>query len=181
MPSKNKTSNSPMVDVVGPNLLSNLEKTESTTTVMKGKDLVMLYFSASWCPPCKKFTPLLADFYTNHCVKNNIEIVYISSDTDIPSFNEYYGTMPWKSIPPMESAHIKQKLADRLKISGIPTLVVLDAKTGHFVSDWAKDEVVVAGSSDEKCAEVIKQWKEKESVPIEEAKLSGAGKGGILS
>ena len=25
--------------------------------------IICLYFSASWCAPCKKFTPLLIDFY----------------------------------------------------------------------------------------------------------------------
>lgn len=180
---KQNKSNSPMVKLFGPNLLSNLEKTESTVSILKDKDLVLLYFSASWCPPCKAFTPILTEFYNNHCIQNNIEIVYVSSDHDIPSFNGYYGKMPWKSIPPLDTAHIKQKLADDVKISGIPALIVLDAKTGKFVTDLAKDDVNSAGSSEEKCKELIQKWKEAEAVPMEEAQLSGtgpAGRGGIL-
>jgi len=27
------------------------------------KEIVCLYFSAFWCPPCQNFTPVLKDFY----------------------------------------------------------------------------------------------------------------------
>lgn len=87
--------------------------------------------------------------------------------------------MPWKSLPPLDSAHIKQKLADSLKISGIPALIVLDGD-GNFVTDLAKDDVHAAGTNEVKCKEVIQKWKALEAVPIAEAQLSGSGQGGIL-
>lgn len=88
--------------------------------------------------------------------------------------------MPWKSLPVFGSAAIKQKLADSLKISGIPTLVVLDAKTGHFISDTAKYDVESAVGNDEKSKSLIETWKKAEAVPFEEAKLSGTGPDGLI-
>ena len=32
------------------------------------QELVLYYFSAHWCPPCRRFTPMLAEFYK---VKNS--------------------------------------------------------------------------------------------------------------
>ena len=47
--------------------------------VLSGKDLVLYYFSAHWCPPCRQFTPVLKEFY--EIVKDSgIEIVFVSSD-----------------------------------------------------------------------------------------------------
>lgn len=43
------------------------------------KNCILLYFSAHWCPPCRKFTPLLAEGYKNS-TKNNYDMIFISHD-----------------------------------------------------------------------------------------------------
>lgn len=74
--------------------------------------IIGIYFSGSHCPPCQKFTPILSDVYTQlkNLEKNNntnrLEIVFISSDKDIESFNKYYKKMPWLTIP-YEKRNIK--------------------------------------------------------------------------
>nr|XP_054928194.1 nucleoredoxin-like protein 2 isoform X2 [Dermacentor andersoni] len=43
---------------------------------------VVLYFSAHWCPPCRMFTPVLAEAYKemkDECAAA-IEVVFVSSD-----------------------------------------------------------------------------------------------------
>ena len=37
------------------------------TEGIAGKNIVCLYFSAHWCPPCRAFTPVLKDFYEVSC------------------------------------------------------------------------------------------------------------------
>ncbi len=88
--------------------------------------------------------------------------------------------MPWKSLPVFGSAATKQKLADSLKISGIPALIVLDAKTGNFITDNGRSQVANAVGDDEKSKSLIESWKSTEAVPFEEAKLSGSGPDGII-
>ena len=34
------------------------------------------------CPPCRGFTPKLAEFYKQYHVEKNFEIIYVSSDRD---------------------------------------------------------------------------------------------------
>ena len=52
---------------------------------------MLLYFSASWCPPCHAFTPVLADFFEE--VKDaggSIEIVYVPGDKTKPEMLKYF-------------------------------------------------------------------------------------------
>lgn len=62
---------------------------KNTKTLLKDKAVVALYFSASWCPPCKTFSPLLREFYNAAAKDNGLEVVYVSSDKDVASFEDY--------------------------------------------------------------------------------------------
>ena len=35
-----------------------------TSEVLAGKEVIGLYFSAHWCPPCRGFTPKLVEFFS---------------------------------------------------------------------------------------------------------------------
>mmetsp|Transcript_19866 Transcript_19866/g.28255 ORF Transcript_19866/g.28255 Transcript_19866/m.28255 type:complete len:103 (+) Transcript_19866:105-413(+) len=70
-----------------------------TEDALKDTDLVALYFSASWCPPCRQFTPILIEFYNKVCTKNKVQVIFASSDRDNASFSNYYAKMPWLAIP----------------------------------------------------------------------------------
>jgi nucleoredoxin len=59
---------------------------------------VGIYFSAHWCPPCRGFTPQLAEFYLRNSKNKNLEIIFVSSDRDETSFQEYYNEMPWLAL-----------------------------------------------------------------------------------
>ena len=69
--------------------------------VGEGK-VVALYFSAHWCPPCRAFTPQLAEWYKKFKDgenASNFDIVFVSSDRDQAGFDEYYNDMPWLALP----------------------------------------------------------------------------------
>jgi thiol-disulfide isomerase/thioredoxin len=68
----------------------------------KPVEYVLLYFSASWCPPCQSFTPILADFYQRY--PDQMEIIYISSDRNVTEFTKYYTSkMEFSTIHPFDA------------------------------------------------------------------------------
>ena len=52
-----------MDSLKGQTLVKSDGSSVAADSALAGKDLVLFYFSAHWCPPCRQFTPLLKDFY----------------------------------------------------------------------------------------------------------------------
>lgn len=92
-----------------------------------------LYFSASWCPPCRGFTPILIEVYKELSSKGDFEVVFVSSDFDEESFQNYFSKMPWLAIPISDEATIKS-LGEKFSVMGIPHLVILN-KDGKVSTD----------------------------------------------
>lgn len=87
--------------------------------------------------------------------------------------------MPWLAIPVQQgSADIKTNLAQTLGIQGIPTLVVLDAKTGEFITAEARGHVEDAGGDAAKAKATIEMWKAMDRKPLSEASKLMPGMGG---
>jgi len=127
--------------LLGDTLDTRDSKGASTAKVLAGKEVVGLYFSAHWCPPCRGFTPKLADIYKDlQSAGKAFEIVFVSSDRDEDSFNEYYGEQPWTALP-FAARDCKAALSKKYKVKGIPSLVLLDAK-GEVITTEGREAVM---------------------------------------
>ena len=121
-------------DLVGPTLQGKAG--DVATESLDGK-VIMLYFSAHWCGPCRKFTPKLSSYYTAHKESKNFEIIFVSADRNESEFNSYYADHPWLSIKYSDSARIgfDGSLGSKFRVEGIPNLVILDADGTKITTD----------------------------------------------
>ena len=69
----------------------------------------------------------------------DFELVFASSDKDEGQFKEYYGTMPWLALP-FSDRDRKNQLSKLYKVSGIPSLVVVDQE-GNLVTSEGRNGV----------------------------------------
>jgi len=86
---------------------------------------VLLYFSAGWCGPCRRFTPQLASFYSDHAQSHSFEVLFVSSDRSAQDMQQYMqgANMTWPAIP---YAQVEQsRLSRTYGVRGIPRLVIL--------------------------------------------------------
>lgn len=95
-----------------------------TVDSLKGK-VVGLYFSASWCGPCQRFTPKLVEVHNQLLPDSKFEIVFVSGDEDNESFSSYFSKMPWLAVPFSES-ETREKLDVLFSVRGIPHLAILN-------------------------------------------------------
>jgi len=132
---------------------------EVDVSTFKDKHLC-LYFSAHWCPPCRGFTPVLAEYYKKFSKEKNFEIVFVSSDKDQEAFDEYYAEHPWLALP-FEKRELKNKLSSLCKVNGIPSFVVF-GPDGELITTKGREGV----SSDSECKNF--PWKPKSLAEIME-------------
>lgn len=121
-------------ELFGNNLRTPTGELVATSTALTDKDVVGIYFSAHWCPPCRRFTPQLSEKYT--ALKEagkKIEIVFVSSDSDLKGFEKYHESMSFLGLP-YEERDLKATLSKKFKVQGIPTLVFLDSN-GDLITD----------------------------------------------
>ncbi|XP_049514460.1 nucleoredoxin-like protein 2 [Dermacentor silvarum] len=111
----------------GKTLLKKDGTTISADASLRNKKLICIYFAALWCPPCRTFTPLLAQAY--RMAKDEglpIEIVFVSSDRSLNDMTVYVKDHEnWPSLPYGDA--LQPALRARYKVAGIPTLVVVKA------------------------------------------------------
>lgn len=86
------------------------------------KDLILFYFSAHWCPPCRQFTPMLKDFYEE---VDNVEIVFVSSDRSNEDMLSYMKESHGDWLATEHGSSLTNDLKQKFGIQGIPTLVVV--------------------------------------------------------
>lgn len=127
-------------NLLGPKLLKGGEEID-TATAFEGKKAVGLYFSAHWCPPCRGFTPKLAEFYKDALADKGLEIVFVSSDRDEAGFKDYFGEMPWLALP-YSARDKKDALSRKYKVSGIPALVIINPEDGSTITTDGRSEVM---------------------------------------
>lgn len=121
---------------------------------IKSRKLLGLYFSASWCPPCRNFTSKLIPFYEDiNKSEKKFEIVLIRGDNEENAFNDYFGKMPWKTLPFNATGPIG-KAKTKFSVRGIPKMVILD-DNGKVISENAVGEIMY--SKDNKA--LIEKWR----------------------
>ena len=112
------------MNFLGKRLLS--KSGEVSPSFSKNSGLIFLYFSASWCPPCRKFTPKLIDFYNlSKSSQKDLEIILVGLDEIQEAHSEYFSKMPWLALPFSEKS-LRETLTSKYSIRTIPTLLMVD-------------------------------------------------------
>lgn len=97
---------------------------DATTTLRSIKKPVLLVFGASWCSHCKKEALELRSYYDTWKAKKNIEVVYVSLDTDKHAFKTAYQNTPWQTY--CDYKGWETQAAKDYYLNATPTYFLLD-------------------------------------------------------
>jgi len=128
----------PLKDVMAGARLIGPGGAEHGVEAVEGK-VFALYFSAHWCPPCRGFTPELAQWYSKSLHAKGLEVIFVSSDRDENSFKEYFGEMPWLALDYSDRKR-KAQLSNMFGVSGIPSIVII-GPDGNVITKEGREAV----------------------------------------
>jgi thiol-disulfide isomerase/thioredoxin len=109
------------------NQLVGRDGREVNSEVIAKKAYLFIYFSAGWCPHCKKFTPQLADFYKKHYQNGNFEVLFVSSDKSPDEMRKYWATAGIPGVALKRECKRSDELTHQFGAvdGGIPCVVLL--------------------------------------------------------
>jgi hypothetical protein len=94
------------------------------------------------CPPCRALTPILCSKYNELKAAGKVcEFIFVSLDRDEASFNSYHASMPFLALPFSERQR-KDTLMNEFGVGSVPTLVLLDGKTGEIITKRGRDVIL---------------------------------------
>lgn len=67
--------------------------------------------------------------------------MFASSDRDAEAFDGYHKEQPWLAIP-YANRDAKNALSKKYKVSGIPSLVIVDAATGELITKDGRSDII---------------------------------------
>ncbi len=135
-------------DLIGTELVN--AKGEAVDVASLDGKIIGLYFSASWCGPCRAFTPELVKLRDRN--DEDFEVVFVSSDRsaeDQASYMKDYD-MEWPAIP-FDSGK-RGELSSKFGISGIPSLIIVDSN-GNLITKNGR------GDAAENPRKALRGWK----------------------
>ena len=101
-----------------------LERTKSKDLKSLSSKYKLVVFGASWCPNCQTDYPSLIGKYKKLKESHNLEVVYISIDTDKKDFEEYYKDAPFVTV--FDGKGWETQAAKDYHVFATPTYILLD-------------------------------------------------------
>ncbi|NXT21300.1 NXNL1 protein, partial [Syrrhaptes paradoxus] len=107
--------------------------------------VLLLYFASAQCPRCRRFSPLLKEFFVRLTDEFYVErasqlaLVYVSRDETEEQQSAFLQTMPrrWLALPFGDA--FKRELEERFGVAEVPAVVVLRPDGGLIAPNAAEE------------------------------------------
>lgn len=153
------------VDVRGPN---------GNPVPVQAGEVVVFYFSAHWCPPCKQFTPLLKKVHAltantstvltpdgqgyTSTPPQRLHMIFVSSDQSEAEMKSYMAESHGRWSYVTFGTPGTEALSTHFNVQGIPAVYVCTPSGASVIPD-ARAEVMQCSGSEEAAQGLVQRWR----------------------
>ena len=112
-----------------------------TLSDLSGK-YIGLYFSASWCPDCRAYTPQLVKIYNKIHEDKNWQIIWVSYDRSEDAADKYFKEMPWIRLRWSEKDTRGESMFKLSQQGYIPAVTMIDPNF-NVIDREASDQITL--------------------------------------
>ena len=100
-------------DGIDVDIPSHYEKVPINEAFPKSMKFIGVFFSANYCPPCKKVMEPLKNFYKEFNKDSlQLQIVLVNCDKKEKDYKEHLAEMPWILAVPFDHTEVINRLED---------------------------------------------------------------------
>lgn len=153
------------VDVRGP---------DGSAIAVQASEVVVFYFSAHWCPPCRQFTPLLAKVhafiplqedepppgkrYLWTSPPQSLHVIFVSGDKSEPEMKSYMAESHGKWSYVSFGSPGADALNRHFNVRGIPSIHVC-SPSGSTVVPNAQEGVMMSAGNETAAKALVQSWR----------------------
>ena len=127
-------------------------------------EFYVFYSSASWCGPCRAYSPSLVSFYDvrkNLMHQDNFEIILLSSDQSTGAMRKYMEDekMQWPAIRPSKA---DSRILRDFRGNGIPCLVIANRNGNVLYHSYVNGKYIGPRAIQEQLQDLLNLTRKKE-------------------
>ena len=138
------------------NVLVRADGTPYTSRSLEDTQIFVLYYGASWCPPCRQFTPGFVKYIKRVLPSNpRLSVAMMSNDKDEAQMRSYMTEehMPWPAAP--FAAMQNSPLLLSYEKNGIPQVVILDRQGKVLAENYDGDQYLAPMAAVQSLAKIL--------------------------